>query len=116
MLCLEKNSLLSKSGEKYMKPYSLNIDLRYKIEHRIVVLSILLSAFLYPMSLGLWSELVEKYPFILEYISRVDFVGILVSPLTMAVLYAVIKWLFKNFLWKIHFFVSIFGVPNLNGK
>lgn len=99
-----------------MKPYGLNIDLRYKFEHRIVILSILLSAFLYPMALGLWSKFVEKYPFISEYISRLDFIGILVSPLTTGILYAVIKWFFKNFLWKINFFVSILGVPNLNGK
>lgn len=99
-----------------MKPYGLNTDLRYKIEHRIVLLSILLSACFYTMAHCLWSKFFEKYPFISEYISRLDFTGILVSPLTMAVLYAVIKWLFKNFLWKNSRLIRILGVPDLNGK
>jgi len=34
----------------------------------------------------------------------------------MAVLYAVIKWLFKNFLWKNSRLIRILGVPDLNGK
>ena len=99
-----------------MKPYGLNTDLRYKIEHRIVVLSILLSACFYSKTNGLWSKFFGKYPFISEYISLLDFTGILVSPLTMAVLYAVIKWSFKNFLWKNSRLIHILGVPDLNGK
>jgi len=99
-----------------VKPYGLNTDLRYKIEHRIVLLSILLSACFYSTTNGLWSKFFGKYPFISEYISLLDFTGILVSPLTMAVLYAVIKWLFKNFLWKNSRLIRILGVPDLNGK
>lgn len=113
---LEKDFLLFESGEKYMKPYGLNIDLRYKIEHRIVLLSIILSAFFYPMVNSLWNKFVEKYPFISEYVSRLDFTGILVSPVTMAIFYSCIKLLFKNFLWKRMFFVRTLGVPDLNGK
>lgn len=113
---LEKNFLHSESGEKHMKPYGLNSNLRYKVEYRIVVLCILLSVLLSPMVHSLWNEFVKKYPFISEYVSRLDFVGILVSPMTIAILYPCIKSLFKNFLWRKKFFVRILEVPNLNGK
>ena len=99
-----------------MKPYGLNSDLRYKVEYQMVMLCIFLSALCNPMANSLWKKLVEKCPFISEYVSRLDFTGILVSPLTMAVLYAVIKWLFKNFLWKNSILIRILGVPDLNGK
>lgn len=99
-----------------MNPYGLNSDLRYKIEYRMVMLCILLSALFNPMANSLWNKFVEKYPFVSEYVSRLDFTGILVSPVTMMIFYSCLKSLFKNFLWKRMLFVRILGVPNLNGK
>ena len=101
-----------------MHSYSIDIDFRKKVLYIEVALSAALywafESFLTTKDNGLINMLIN-IPEIETFINILNKFG-LISGISVSLLYAVISWLYNNYIWKIKFLNNIHKIPNLNGK
>lgn len=88
--------------------YSLNTEIREKINRSIFIISILLcSAILLLFNLLLRDEIMTNF--------WIMFLNLFIVP-SVGFFYSLFKWLFNSYIWKIKVFTKITKVPNFTGK
>ena len=95
-----------------MTPYELKTNVRSKV---ILVIA-LTSLFIGNRLFYFFNDLLTSCPQLEIYISKWEYLGVIPSQITVAIVFGIIKWFFTNYLWKLNFVTKLCDVPNLNGK
>ena len=95
--------------------YSVDSSIRRKIIVCLFILSLLLAEPANMILSWLYNLIVEWVPSIKQYLLFLSQIGISLSEVSLLSVFAVLYWLFSEFLWKIKIITKFTKIPNLNG-
>lgn len=91
-------------------------DIRRNVTICVAVISLLLGWLLYEAFSKLGVVVAAHIPKLACFFSKWEFLGVLPSQFTAALVYGLMRWLFNKYIWKWPCINKHLGVPNLNGE